>query len=141
MIIKNLIAGSFFLFPQILIAQTTFTGSILYKDDSSPAPYVNVTVAGQHSKTNFKAVCDEKGHFSFSELPDDDYRLQVTYFEHDTLNEMVTIRNGEPLKSILYIAQPKWIKDMKQAEQQKARQDSLEYSNRKYRAKRHQPKY
>jgi hypothetical protein len=135
---KKLIAGFILFSPAIIAAQNaSITGNIRYREDNAPAGYMNVQVPGTTAKTS----CDENGHFSIDNLAAGTYVLQVTYFEHDTLNQTVTLKEGEHLSSTILVAQPKWIKDMKQAEKQKAAQDSINNVNRKYTAKRHQPKY
>lgn len=133
---KKLLLSSLFLSPNFLMAQNaSLSGVVRYKDDRLPAPYVNVSLAGQ------KIVCDEKGQFAMNGMKPGTYEMQVTYFDHDTLKETIVLEDGELLRTELFINQPKWVKDLKHAQSEKARQDSIELASRKYKAKRHQPKY
>jgi hypothetical protein len=134
---KKILLSSLVLSPNLLMAQGALTGKVLYKEDKSAAPYVNVALAG----TDRKIMCDEKGQFSLNNVNPGTYELQVTYFDHDTLKETIVIKDKEQLTTELYMRQPKWVQDLKHAQQEQARQDSLEFANRKYKAKRHQPKY
>lgn len=134
---KKLLLSSLFLSPNLIMAQSTLTGVVRYKEDQSPSAYVNVSLVG----TDRKVMCDELGKFTIPDVKPGTYELQVTYFDHDTLKETIVIKEGEQAKAELFIRQPQWVQDMKRAQLEKARQDSAHFASRKYRAKRHQPKY
>lgn len=112
-------------------------GNVKYKNDNSPAGYVQVAITG----TPHKVVCDEHGRFALNNVAPGTYTLELTYFEHDTVQETIVIKPEERLTPVLFMEQPQWIRQLKQQQVEQARQDSLNFANRKRRPKKDRPKY
>lgn len=136
---KTILLGALFITAKLSISQNgSLQGSVRYRNDNSPAGYMQVAVV----ETGAKAICDEHGRFSLNNIAPGSYTIMLTYFEHDTLRETIVLKAEDRLTPVFLVNQPKWIMDLKQKQVEQARQDSLHMvSGKQRRPKKDRAKY
>ena len=75
-------------------------GFVYEKDNGNPIMFTNVFLEG----TQYGAVTDVNGYFSFNKIPGGSYNLMVTFLGYDTLRETVTIKSGDMFTKQLYLS-------------------------------------
>jgi len=95
---KNFISISFilltFLFSksQLMAQNGTIKGVVTTKD--SPVAFADVIL----KNTEFYSATDKSGAYEFNNIPNGTYTLSIKYLGYITINEVISIENGETIK-------------------------------------------
>ena len=84
----------------IVFAQSANIRGFVYESESAePVIFTSVLLKG----TTFGAQTDVNGYFSITKLPAGTYTMMITMLGHDTLQEAITVKNGEIVTKKVYL--------------------------------------
>jgi hypothetical protein len=84
----------------IVFAQSANIRGFVYESESAePVIFTSVLLKG----TTFGAQTDVNGYFSITKLPAGNYTMMITMLGHDTLQEAITVKNGEIVTKKVYL--------------------------------------
>jgi hypothetical protein len=90
---------SFIGYSSVYAQNANLRGFVYESESAEPVIFTSVILKG----TTYGAQTDVNGYFSITKLPAGKYTLMVTMLSHDTLNEDITIRDGEIVTKKVYL--------------------------------------